>query len=120
MLLQNHGVLWITDEFGNGVLQNPVSRRVQGSLREGITHTLDISLKTEVWAISKRLTTSVKLFSMDASSPTARVIRLARLLRRACSMLSSHGEPGARKALYRPKADISCRTLGKRAHMKEN
>ena len=64
--------------------------------------TLDISLNTEVCASLNSATTSCRLLSMASSSPTARVMRAARLLRRLWSMLSSHGEPGARKALYRP------------------
>lgn len=68
--------------------------------------TLDMSLNTETCACSKSSTTSRKLLSIDSSSPTARVIRLARLLRKAWSILSSQGDPGARKALYNP--DKSC------------
>jgi hypothetical protein len=64
--------------------------------------TLDMSLNTETCACSKSSTTSRKLLSIDSSSPTARVIRLAKLLRKAWSILSSQGEPGARKALYSP------------------
>lgn len=44
--------------------------------------TLDISLKTEVCASLNKPTTSCKLFSRESSSPTARVIRPAKLLRR--------------------------------------
>ncbi len=69
--------------------------------------TLDISLKTEFCASSNRSTTSCRLFSMDSSSPTARVIRLARLFLKLWSIFSSQGEPGARKALYKPVGDQS-------------
>ena len=61
--------------------------------------TLDMSLKTEAWASLNRLTTSCRLFSIESSSPTARVIRPARLFLRLWSMFSSQGEPGARNAL---------------------
>lgn len=36
---------------------------------------------------------------MASSSPTVLVIRLAKLARSAWSMLSSHGDPGAKNAL---------------------
>jgi hypothetical protein len=73
-----------------------------GSRKNLGTESLDINLNTEVWASSNRCTTSCRLLNMDSSSPTALVMRLARLLRRAWSMFSSHGEPGAKKALYNP------------------
>lgn len=65
-------------------------------------HTLDMSLKTEACASLNRLTTSCKLFNIESSSPTARVIRPARLFLRLWSIFSSQGDPGARNALYRP------------------
>ena len=50
--------------------------------RDGEMLTLDINLKTEVCASRNRPTTSCKLFRRESSSPTARVIRPARLLRK--------------------------------------
>ena len=64
--------------------------------------TLAMSLNTLVCAWSNRTATSSRLVSISVSSPTARVMRPARAFRRLWSMFSSHGEPGARKALYRP------------------
>lgn len=76
-------------------------------------------MKTESWAASNSWTTSVRDLTMEASSPTARVMRLARLLRRAWSMLSSHGEPGARNALYRP-TTVSIAHLKQKNNSQEN
>ncbi|KAH0389144.1 hypothetical protein KCU92_g69, partial [Aureobasidium melanogenum] len=53
------------------------------------------------------MATSSKLAIISVSSPTARVMRLARALRRLWSMFSSHGEPGARKALYKPEQRLA-------------
>ncbi len=61
--------------------------------------TLDMSLKTESCASLNSETTSCSDLIICSSSPTARVMRAARLLRKLWSMLSSHGEPGARNAL---------------------
>ena len=65
----------------------------------GRVRTLAISLNTEFCAWSNSLATSSKLLTIASSSPTARVIRAARAVRKLWSMFSSHGEPGAKKAL---------------------
>lgn len=64
--------------------------------------TLDINLKIEFCAFSNRDATSTRLCIIALSSPTARVMRVASCVRRAWSMLSSFGEPGAKNALYKP------------------
>lgn len=94
---------WSTSNPGRIWAQNPemaISAAARTGWRQVLT--LDMSLNTETWACSKSSTTSRRLLSIDSSSPTARVMRPARLLRKAWSMLSSQGEPGARKALYSP------------------
>lgn len=61
--------------------------------------TLAISLNTEIWASSNSFVTSFRLSIMAESWPTALVMRVASWFRSKWSMLSSQGEPGARKAL---------------------
>ncbi len=85
---------------------NPARQSALSRSQAQVVLTLDMSLNTDTCACSKSSTTSRKLLIIDSSSPTARVIRLARLLRNAWSMFSSQGEPGARKALYSP--DVVC------------
>lgn len=87
------------DEFRHRILRWLSANNHRQISRIANGRTLDMSLKTDACASLKRATTSCKLLSMESSSPTARVIRPARLLRRLWSMFSSHGEPGARKAL---------------------
>ena len=74
-----------------------MTERLNECKGEGLT--LDINLKTDVCASLNNPTTSCKLFNKESSSPTALVIRPAKLLRRLWSMLSSQGDPGAKKAL---------------------
>ena len=92
-------VLWILQELWYRVLQISFSQPITKSISMVGVLTLDISLKTEVWASLNRETTSWRLVKSVSSSPTALVIRPARLFRRLWSILSSQGEPGARKAL---------------------
>lgn len=66
--------------------------------------TLDISLKTDPCASRNSPTTSCRLLSIESSSPTALVIRPARLFLKLWSMFNSQGEPGARNALYKPRS----------------
>lgn len=105
MFLKNVGVFRIAKEFRDRVLSfiSTTTHKIHDIHQDQDRRlTLDINLNTEVWAISNSCSTSCNDLSMDSSSPTALVIRPARLLRSAWSMFSSHGEPGAKKALYRP------------------
>lgn len=79
LLPKNGGILWLLKKLGNGVL-------VMGSApthawNSGVL-TLDMSLNTDICAALKRSTTSCRLDSIDSSSPTARVMRPAKLFRR--------------------------------------
>ena len=88
------------DELGyrvlSGISCGLKRRQVQKRL------TLDISLKMDCCALSKSEATSLRLCSIAASSPTARVMRVASCVRRLWSMFNSLGEPGAKNALYKP------------------
>lgn len=112
LLAQHDGIFGFFHELGHRILLMMSANRFKKSPPAAIPLTLDISLKTEPWASRNRLTTSCRLFNIESSSPTARVIRPARLFLRLWSMFNSHGEPGARKALYRP-AEISISSSGR-------
>ena len=72
----------ILEEPGDGVLKDGQLHESREMDDRRAEHTLDMSLNTEFWASSNRRATSFKLSTMAWSSPTALVIRLARLLRR--------------------------------------
>ena len=80
-----------------GVDKKKIAPRNKGNGRGELT--LAISLNTEIWASSNSFVTSFRLSIMAESWPTALVMRVASWFRSKWSMLSSQGEPGARKAL---------------------
>lgn len=101
MLAQHTGIFGFFHKFGYRILPLMSANRWK-SQPTTMPLTLDMSLKTEPWASRNRLTTSCRLFNIESSSPTARVIRPARLFLKLWSIFNSQGEPGARNALYRP------------------
>lgn len=98
MFVEHRRVFVVLEKLRYGVLEDVSVNIAQTA---GLL-TLDINLNTEVCAWSNNLATSSRLLTISLSSPTARVIRLAKLLRRLWSMLSSQGDPGAKNALYSP------------------
>lgn len=80
MLRQHSRVLGLFEKLWNRVLEQ-MSKGIPRFAGWGAL-TLDISLKTEVCASLNSDTTSCKLVDIASSSPTARVIRAARLFRK--------------------------------------
>ena len=95
---QHAGIFRFSEKLGDGILiLTSLARLIQ--LSRQICLTLDISFTTDTWASRNSPTTSCKLISIESSSPTARVIRAARLFLKLWSMFSSQGDPGAKNAL---------------------
>ena len=108
MLPQHRCETRVADEFGDRVLR--VVNMSGGHARDGGGGlTLDMSLYTDIWAISNNSMTSCRFRNIESSFPSGRTMQWARLLRRVWSMLSSQGALGARKALYRARHRLSRR-----------